>query len=48
MTCRSWRPPPSNGARAAHGVAVMCNWGKTRERGSLVTRELAELGHLGD
>ena len=41
-------PSSSNGALAAHGAAVMCDWGQTRERGGLLTGELAEFGHLGD
>ena len=41
-------PSSSNGALAAHGTAVMCDWGQSRERGGLLTGELAEFGHLGD
>ncbi|MCV2874585.1 hypothetical protein OEZ71_19985 [Defluviimonas sp. WL0050] len=41
-------PSAPNGALAAHGTAVMCDWSQARERGGLFTRELAELGHLGD
>src|SRR5690606_38912742 len=41
-------PSSSNGALAAHGAAVMCDWSQTHERGGLLTRELTEFGHLGD
>ncbi|TCS60267.1 hypothetical protein EDD52_11587 [Primorskyibacter sedentarius] len=36
-------PSSSNGALPAHGAAVMCDGGQTRERGGLLTRELADL-----
>lgn len=41
-------PSSSNGAPAAHGSAVLRDWGQTRERGGLLTGELAEFGHLCD
>lgn len=37
-----------DGALAPHGTAVMCDCNQADKRGGLLSRELAELGRLGD